>query len=157
MATVLSGLSFVLTAAFKGYWQKSHGFNAKELYFLYTLGGYRTHLIWSGIRYFSCFPDAANFGVHFCNGCHHFRHSPYYVRKRWMKVYFAIIANCAIYGMGISGTRAAMAVPFGGIALFILVSKSWKSFAFPVPWHLLPCFLFLQLHYSLGDGNQFVR
>ncbi|MCB6721657.1 hypothetical protein LI136_21720 [Bacteroides fragilis] len=55
---------FVLIAAFKGYWQKSHGFNAKELYFLYTLGGYRTHLIWSGIRYFSCFTVLALINNH---------------------------------------------------------------------------------------------
>ena len=72
---------------------------------------------------------AENFGVHSAMAVTTFGIATFYVRKRWMKVYFAIITICAIYGMGISGTRAAMAVPFGGIALFILVSKSWKSFA----------------------------
>lgn len=146
---------FVLIAAFKGYWQKSHGFNAKELYFLYTLGGYRTHLIWSGIRYFSCFPDAANFGVHSAMAVTTFGIATFYVRKRWMKVYFAIIAICAIYGMGISGTRAAMAVPFGGIALFILVSKSWKSFAFST-LAFIAVFSFFNFT-TIGDGNQYIR
>lgn len=39
----------------QGYWQKNHGFSTKDLYFLHVLGGARTHIIWSGIRYFSCF------------------------------------------------------------------------------------------------------
>lgn len=55
---------FVLIFTIKGYWQKNYGFNSKELYFLHVLGGWRTHIIWSGIRYFSCFSDAANYGVH---------------------------------------------------------------------------------------------
>ena len=55
---------FVLIFTIKGYWQKNHGFSEKDLHFLYALGGWRTHLIWSGIRYFSCFSDAANYGVH---------------------------------------------------------------------------------------------
>lgn len=58
---------FILLAAAKGYWQKNCGFNEREQYFLYVLGGARTHIIWSGIRYFSFFSDAANFGVHIRN------------------------------------------------------------------------------------------
>lgn len=72
-----------------------------------------------------------------------------------MKVYFAIIAICAIYGMGISGTRAAMAVPFGGIALFILVSKSWKSFALST-LAFIAVFSFFNFT-TIGDGNQYIR
>ena len=52
---------FVLIATLKGFWLKNHGFNERGLYFLYVLGGHRTHFIWSGIRYFSCFSDAANY------------------------------------------------------------------------------------------------
>lgn len=55
---------FVIIFTLKGYWQKNHGFSSKDLYFLHVLGGWRTHIIWSGIRYFSCFSDAANYGVH---------------------------------------------------------------------------------------------
>ena len=57
---------FVIIFTLKGYWQKNHGFSSKDLYFLHVLGGARTHIIWSGIRYFSCFSDAANYGVHAC-------------------------------------------------------------------------------------------
>ena len=55
---------FVIIFTIKGYWQKSHGFSSKDLHFLFSMGGARTHIIWSGIRYFSCFTDAANYGVH---------------------------------------------------------------------------------------------
>ena len=54
--------AFVIIFTLKGYWQKNHGFSTKDLYFLHVLGGARTHIIWSGIRYFSCFSDAANYG-----------------------------------------------------------------------------------------------
>lgn len=147
---------FVLIAAFKGYWQKSHGFNAKELYFLYTLGGYRTHLIWSGIRYFSCFPDAANFGVHSAMAVTTFGIATFYVRKRWMKVYFAIITICAIYGMGISGTRAAMAVPLAESHSSSLCPKAGKALLL-VPWHLLQCFLSSTSLLSEMATNTFVK
>ena len=52
---------FVLIFTLKGYWQKNHGFSSKDLYFLHVVGGARTHIIWSGIRYFSCF---------YCDLCH---------------------------------------------------------------------------------------
>lgn len=146
---------FIMIASFKGYWQKNHGFNEQELYFLYVLGGHRTHFIWSGIRYFSCFPDAANFGVHSAMGITTFGIATFFVRKKWMKVYFAIVTICAIYGMGISGTRAAMAVPFGGIALYILVSKNWKSFTLGI-LVFAAAFSFFNFT-TVGDDNQYIR
>lgn len=146
---------FVMIAFLKGYWQKNHGFNEQELYFLYVLGGHRTHFIWSGIRYFSCFPDAANFGVHSAMAITAFSIATFFVRKKWMKIYFAIVVACAIYGMGISGTRAAMAVPFGGIALYILISKNWKSFILGV-LAFVAAFSFFNFT-TIGDGNQYVR
>jgi len=50
-----------IAGALKGYWQKNHGFDHAELMWLYS-GGARTHLIASGIRYFSFFTDAGNYG-----------------------------------------------------------------------------------------------
>ena len=121
---------FVLIATLKGYWQKNHGFNEREFYFLYVLGGYRTHIIWSGIRYFSCFSDAANYGVHAAMAATTFGMSAFFVRKKWMKIYFGVITLCALYCIGISGTRAAVGVPLGGIMLYVLISKNWKGFVY---------------------------
>ena len=146
---------FILIASFKGYWQKNHGFNQQELYFLYVLGGHRTHFIWSGIRYFSLFSDAANYGVHSAMAITTFGIATFFIRRKWMKIYFAFITLCALYSMGISGTRAAVAVPFGGILLYILISKSWKSFTISAI-ALLAIFSFFYFT-TIGDGNQYIR
>ena len=77
---------FVLIFTIKGYWQKNHGFSEKDLHFLYALGGWRTHLIWSGIRYFSCFSDAANYGVHAALSAVVFAISSFYAGSKWKRV-----------------------------------------------------------------------
>ena len=146
---------FVLIATLKGYWQKNHGFNERELYFLYVLGGYRTHIIWSGIRYFSCFSDAANYGVHAAMAATTFGLSAFFVRKKWMKIYFGVITLCALYCIGISGTRAAVGVPLGGILLYVLISKNWKGFVLGIV-SLFAVFSFFYFT-NIGDSNQYVR
>ena len=104
---------FVIIFTLKGYWQKNHGFSSKDLYFLHVLGGARTHIIWSGIRYFSCFSDAANYGVHSAMAGVTFAIAGFFVDSKWKRIYFLSIAFCGIYGMGISGTRSAMGVLMG--------------------------------------------
>lgn len=146
---------FILYATAKGYWQKNHGFNEKELYFLYVLGGAKTHIIWSGIRYFSCFTDAANYGVHMAMAIATFGISLFYVKNIGLKIYFALIVIAAIYGMGISGTRAAIAIPIGGMGLFILLSRNWKAATIGFI-ALLSLFFFFRFT-NIGEGNQYVR
>ena len=120
---------FILFASLKGYWQKNHGFNERELYFLYELGGARTHIIWSGIRYFSVFTDAANYGVHMGMAIVGFGISAVYTKSKTLKLYYILVVIAAIYGMFISGTRAAIAVPLAGIFLFTLLSGNIKIFS----------------------------
>ena len=146
---------FILVASLKGYWQKNHGFNARELYFLYVLGGYRTHIIWSGIRYFSLFTDAANYGVHSAMAFTVLAISAFYVRPAWMKIWFVIVALGAIYGIGISGTRAAMAIPLAGLLTYAIVSKSWKALSIGVI-SAITIFSFFYFT-NIGNSNQYIR
>lgn len=146
---------FILLAAAKGYWQKSYGFNEREQYFLFALGGARTHIIWSGIRYFSFFSDAANFGVHMAMGVSLFGISLFYVKGIWLKIYFTIVIIVAIYGMGISGTRAAVAVPIGALGTFIILSRNSKASIIGISTLVL-LFLFFTCT-NIGDSNQYVR
>lgn len=118
---------FVLIFTLKGYWQKNHGFSSKDLYFLHVVGGARTHIIWSGIRYFSCFSDAANYGVHAAMSTVTFAIASFFVDSRWKRIYFLFIAFCGIYGMGISGTRSAMGVLMGGMLMITVIAKNWKA------------------------------
>ena len=146
---------FILIAAAKGYWQKNHGFNERELYFLYVLGGAKTHIIWSGIRYFSFFTDAANFGVHMAMAAFAFGMSFFFVGNKWLRLYFGVVTIAAIYGMFISGTRTAMAIPLSGILFFAFISRNWKALILSL-FGFLVIFTFFRFT-TVGESNQYIR
>lgn len=146
---------FVLLFTLKGYWQKNQGFSSKDLYFLYNLGGARTHIIWSGIRYFSCFSDAANYGVHAALAAVTFAISSFYVDSKWKRIYFLFIACCGIYGLGISGTRSAMGVLMGGMLMITILAKNWKALLAGI---FVSVGIFCFFYYTnIGNGNQYIR
>lgn len=145
---------FVIIFTLKGYWQKNHGFSSKDLYFLYVLGGWRTHIIWSGIRYFSCFSDAANFGVHAAMSAVVFAISAFFVEGKWKRIYFLCIAVAALYGMGISGTRAAMGVLMGGMLMITIIAKNWKALLAGIAVSI-SVFVFFYFT-NIGNGNQYI-
>lgn len=145
---------FVLIFTMKGYWQKNHGFSQKDLYFLFSLGGWRTHIIWSGIRFFSCFSDAANYGVHAAMSSVIFAISAFFVKAKWMRVYFIIIAVCGLYGMGISGTRSAMGVVMGGMLMVTIIAKNWKALLAGIFVSIsVFCFFYFT---NIGNSNQYI-
>lgn len=146
---------FVLVFTLKGYWQKNHGFSSKDMYFLYVLGGWRTHIIWSGIRYFSCFSDAANYGVHAAMSAVVFAISAFFIQVKWKRIYFLFIAACALYGMGISGTRSAMGVIMGGMLLITILAKNWKALLAGIAISVgVFCFFYFT---TIGSGNQYIH
>src|SRR5690606_6139870 len=112
-------------AALKAVGQKFIGFDTNETIWLYTLGAH-THVIYSGIRFFSFFTDAANFGCHMGMAMVVFSILSFYEKDRIVKVFFIIVAISTMYGMFISGTRSAIAIPFAGYAFYILLLKRWK-------------------------------
>lgn len=146
---------FIIFAGIRGYIQKNYGFNAIELYFLFEQGGASTHIIWSGIRYFSYFTDAANFGVHMAMGILVFSISIFSVKNIFLKAYFLFVIAVAIYGMGISGTRSAIAIPLGGLFFYIFLSRNWRGF-FTSILALLALFLFFRLT-TIGNSNEYIR
>lgn len=81
--------------------------------------------------------------------------SAFFTRRLWMKVYFILIALGAAYGLGISGTRAAMAVPLAGLLMYAVLSKSWKSITISfVAVVGIFCFFYFT---NIGDSNQYIR
>lgn len=145
---------FVIIFTLKGYWQKNYGFSSKDLYFLYVLGGWRTHIIWSGIRYFSCFSDAANYGVHAAMSAVVFGISAFFVEGKWKRIYFLCVAVAALYGMGISGTRAAMGVLMGGMLMITIIAKNWKALLAGIA---LSISVFVFFYFTnIGNGNQYI-
>ncbi|GAA6255399.1 O-antigen ligase family protein [Bacteroides sp. f07] len=146
---------FVIIFTLKGYWQKNHGFSSKDLYFLHVLGGARTHIIWSGIRYFSCFSDAANYGVHSAMAGVTFAIAGFFVDSKWKRIYFLSVAFCGIYGMGISGTRSAMGVLMGGMLMITIIAKNWKALLAGI---CISIGVFVFFYYTnIGSGNQYIH
>ena len=84
-----------LIAVGKACIQKFFGFNAAENYWLFVLGGRSTHIIHSGVRYFSFFSDAANFGGSMGLSMVVFSISALYYRNSWMKLYLLLVAAAA--------------------------------------------------------------
>lgn len=146
--------TLTLLAVAKGYWQKNRGFDDAEWAWLMG-GGYRTHLIHTGIRFFSFFSDAANFGCSMGLSLVTFFLSFFYARHKYIRIFYLIVATAALYGLLISGTRASLAVPIVGLGLFIFLCKNWKiSIASAT---LLIVGLFMLKYTTIGNGNRLIR
>lgn len=146
--------TFIILATLKGYIQKSYGFSEKDRYFLYVLGGQRTHIIWSGIRYFSFFSDAANFGVNAAMGATTLGLSSFFVRGKWLKLYLIFSSLCGLYCIAISGTRAAVVIPMSGLLMFSILSRKWKALIGSLA---LVVGVFCFFYYThIGSGNQYI-
>lgn len=145
----------VLTAAAKGYWQKNRGFDSYELRWLFLGDGARTHLISTGIRYFSFFSDAGNYGSNMGFSLVVFTIASFFSKNKLLKLAYLIIGLAGGYGMIISGTRGALAVPFAGFALFVLLSKNWKMFL-GMSAILIGSFVFLN-YTTIGESNSLIR
>lgn len=144
----------VLLAAFKAIMQKYLGFDTAESRWL-AEGSYRTHLLATGTRYFSFFTDAGNFGSNMGFAGIVFGISAIYTPERNRKIYYYFVAVLAIYGLFLSGTRGAMAVPLGGLMLFCMLSKKVKLMS-------ITAFLGIAIYSffvftNIGQGNQMIR
>lgn len=146
---------FTLLAAAKGYWQRNRGFDPYEIRWLYMGDGARTHLIHTGVRYFSFFTDAGNFGSSMGFSMVVFTIASLFIKNKFLKIYFLIAGLAGGYGMLISGTRGALAVPFAGYTLFTLLSKNWKLFLATV--FFIGGSYFVLRFTSVGSENQLIE
>lgn len=143
-----------LLAVTKALMQKFIGFDPAEQRWL-NEGGSSTHIIFSGIRYFSFFTDAASFGCGMGLSMVVFSIAAFYVRSKPLRLYFIAVALLAGYGMMISGTRAAIIIPFVGYAFFIALSKQWKII---IPGIVVIACAFVFFKYTyIGHGNNEIR
>lgn len=142
-------------AAMKGYWQKNHGFDSAELYWLFVEGGARTHIIYSGIRYFSFLSDAANFGIAMGLSMTVLGISGFFVETRWVKYLFWIAALASLYGLMISGTRSAVAVPLVGLLAYTLLCRSIKNLCLAGGLFILVMLFLTQT--NIGNSNSLIR
>ena len=110
---------------------------------------------YTGVRYFSVYSDAANFGAGMGLAMVVFSISALYYRNPWMKVYLLAVAAAACYGMLISGTRSALAVPFAGYAVFVALSRNFRMIVAGI-FLITAAFIFLNFT-TIGQGNPIIR
>jgi hypothetical protein len=144
-----------LTAVLKALIQQYLGFDSAESRWLYVEGASRTHIIYSGIRYFSFFSDAANFGSGIALSGVVFGIAALGEKRLGYKVFYAVTCLASMYGMIISGTRGSLMVPFVGFTLYTILSKRFKSTILAI-FAILSVFVFLK-YTNYGQGNSYVR
>jgi len=144
-----------LFAVLKAYIQKTYGFDSVELRWLFVEGGNNTHVLYYGIRYFSFFTDAGNFGTGMAFYGIVFGIYSLYAKDFKSKFFFFITSLACAYGMIISGTRGSLAVPFAAFTLFAVLSKKSNLLIITLASVF---FAFIFLNYTTyGQGNTYVR
>ncbi|MGV8139822.1 MAG: O-antigen ligase family protein [Mangrovibacterium sp.] len=146
---------FVLLSVMKVLMQRYIGFDPGEIRWLYVEGNVKTHIIYSGIRYFSFFSDAANYGCGMAVAMVFYSILALYTKKKILRVYFIIVALSAAYGMLMSGTRVAIVIPFVGYSLFAVLTKNVKIITAGAIV-VIGAFIFLNYTNYL-QGNSYIR
>lgn len=154
MLFLIVGSVLTLLAVAKALMQKFIGFDPGEWRWLHE-GGSTTHIIYTGVRYFSFFTDAASFGCSMGLSMVVFSIAAIYVRSKPLKFYFLVVGLLAGYGMMISGTRAAMIIPFVGYTFFIVLTKQWKVIILGIVV-IAAAFVFFKYTY-IGHSNNEIR
>ena len=143
-----------IVAAFWAWRQQNIGWDDTEWGWLMAEGA-RTHLIGGSIRYFSFFSDAANFGC--CMGASAVAFYIFAITTKLKKdkILFLITAILCTYSFFMSGTRSGLMCFLVGIALYVILSKSFKI-AIPVAI-LGGIFFFILAFTQIGQGNMQIR
>ncbi len=146
--------AFTLLAVMKSLMQKFYGFDPFEQRWL-DGGGALTHIILSGVRYFSFFSDAGNFGASMGFSGVVFSIIALHEKRMGKKMMLGGIALMAFYAMLISGTRGAIAVPVAGFFLYTILTKKVKILTIG-SIAMLTVFIFLKFTY-IGQNNYEIR
>lgn len=147
---ILTTIAFI-----KLMYQRYVGFDHGEKYYLYGEGHASTHIIQSGIRYFSLFSDAGNFGPNMGAMFTIYGIISFYTHNKFLRLFFIIVSIMGLIGMLMAGTRSALAVPFGGLAIYCLLCKNLKVFATTAIIGILS-FSFLAFT-DIGESNSLIR
>lgn len=110
----------------KGIMQKTMGVDAWEQAWL-DAGSASTHILFGKLRVFSFYSDAGQFGASQGHtGVVFMILALNESRSKKLRVFYFIAGLLGLYGLMISGTRGAMAVPVMGFTLYIILRKNIK-------------------------------
>jgi len=141
---------FAMLGVLKGLMQKFIGLDRWEQHWLDS-GGALTHLLFGKLRIFSFFTDAGQFGAAMGYAGVVFSILAISAKSVKHKLVYGSAAALFFYGMIISGTRGAVAVPLGGFLWYIILRKNMKII---VSGSIIGIILYVFIfHTSIGQGN----
>ena len=146
--------TFTLIAFLKLLYQKYRWFDTAETEWLMKYSWY-THILSSGIRYFSIFSDAGNFGTHMGFITIVYSITGFHTRNKRLSSFYISVAVMGALGMLMSGTRGAMIVPFGGLVLYCFICKNIKVMTVSILTGIV-MFAFFAFT-DIGDDNSIIR
>jgi hypothetical protein len=140
-----------LLATFKGIMQKFMGPDPWEQAWL-DGGGSLTHILFGKLRVFSFMSDAGQFGAAQGQTGVVFTILALNQKKSFkLKLFYGFVGLMGFYGMLISGTRGAIAVPVMGFALYVALQKNIKILILGA---ILGLSVFVFFKYTtIGSGN----
>jgi len=107
----------------KGAMQLIIGLDSAEQQWM-NAGGAQTHLLFGKLRVFSFLSDAGQFGGSQGHALVMGAIIAYETKKLKKKIFFGTVALFGLYGMFISGTRGAIAIPALGFFTYIILTKN---------------------------------
>lgn len=126
-----------MLATLKGAIQLNIGLDPFEQKWM-DAGAYQTHILFGKLRVFSFLSDAGQFGASQAQAFVVGSIIAYETKNNWKKkLFFAVMAVLGLYGMLISGTRGAIAIPALGFFTYLVLTKNVKLVAAGMVFGLL--------------------
>lgn len=142
--------SFTLLATLKGAMQLNIGLDPFEQKWM-DAGAYETHLLFGKLRVFSFLSDAGQFGASQGQAFVVGSIIAYETKNLKKRVFFGLMAACGAYGMLISGTRGAIAIPALGFFTYLVLTKNVKLVSLGILGGIMIYVFFA--HTSIMQGN----
>jgi len=143
-----------LLASLKGIMQKFWGVDSYEQAWL-DGGAAITHVLFGKLRIFSFLNDAGQFGANQAYSAVVAGIVAMVEKDFRKKIFFIIVAVFGIYGMLLSGTRGAIAIPLAGFGTYFVLKKN-KAVMFSGFILLVVVFVFFK-YTSIAQGNEQIR
>jgi hypothetical protein len=139
----------------KGFQQFYFGVDPFEQRWL-DQGGAETHILFGKLRVFSFYSDAGQYGASQGHAGVVFGILAFFKKGNLkLKLFFTMVAMAGIFGMLISGTRGAIAVPALGGVMFLILQKNIRILILGAVMGIMVYVFFA--HTTIGQGNAEIR